>query len=128
MTTSLISVRLAIAGFMVPFLFAYQPALLMVDTTNVATNATEFPMAPIGTIITVAIISVIGVIALSAAIEGYFKTQLNVVERITLGAAALGMIIPETISTIIGSIVVVILVGLNYMKAKKETKLTPTNS
>ena len=123
MTTSLISVRLAIAGFMVPYLFAYQPALLMVDTSNVATNATEFPMAPIGTIVTVAVIAVIGVIALSAAIEGYFKTHLNVLERIILGAAALGMIIPETVSTIIGSIVVVILVGINYMKAKKETKL-----
>ena len=127
MTTSLISVRLAIAGFMVPYLFAYQPALLMVDTSNVATNATEFPMAPIGTIVTVAVIAVIGVIALSAAIEGYFKTHLNVLERIILGAAALGMIIPETVSTIIGSIVVVILVGINYMKAKKETKLIPAS-
>lgn len=127
MTTSIISVRLAIAGFMVPYLFAYQPALLMVDTSNVATNATEFPMAPIGTIVTVAVIAVIGVIALSAAIEGYFKTHLNVLERIILGAAALGMIIPETVSTIIGSIVVVILVGINYMKAKKETKLIPAS-
>jgi TRAP transporter 4TM/12TM fusion protein len=127
MTTSIISVRLAIAGFMVPYLFAYQPALLMVDTSNVATNATEFPMAPIGTIVTVAVIAVIGVIALSAAIEGYFKTHLNVLERIILGAAALGMIIPETVSTIIGSIVVVILVGINYMKAKKEIKLIPAS-
>ena len=128
MTTSLISVRLAIAGFMVPYLFAYEHALLMVDTSNIATNATEFPMAPIGTIVTVAVIAVVGVIALSAAIEGYFKTHLNVLERIILGAAALGMIIPETVSTIIGSIVVVILIGINYMRAKKETKLTPVNN
>ena len=127
MTTSLISVRLAIAGFMVPYLFAYEHALLMVDTSNVATNATEFPMAPIGTIITVAVIAIVGVIALSAAIEGYFKTHLNVVERIILGAAGLGMIIPETASTIIGSVVVILLVGLNYLKAKKENELTSAN-
>lgn len=120
MTTSLISVRLAIAGFMVPYLFAYQPALLMVDTSNVATNATEFPMAPIGTILMVAIVSIIGVIALSASIEGYFKAHLNVLSRVILGAAALGMIVPETMSTVIGSVVVAVIIGLNYMKAKKE--------
>ena len=128
MTTSLISVRLAIAGFMVPYLFAYEHALLMVDTSNVATNATEFPMAPIGTIITVAVIAIVGVIALSSAIEGYFKTHLNVLERIILGAAGLCMIIPETVSTIIGSIVVIIVVGLNYVKAKKEENLSPASN
>jgi len=121
MRTSFISVRLAIAGFIVPFLFAYQPALLMVDTTNVATNAVEFPMASIGSIILVTIIAIVGILGLSAAIEGYFSTNLNVVERIILGAASLGMIIPETYSTVIGTVVVAVIFLINFYKNKKES-------
>lgn len=120
MKTSFISVRLAIAGFMVPFLFVYQPALLMVDTTNVATNATEFPFAPIASIITVAVVAIIGVIGISASIEGYFSTHLNVVERIILGIASLGVIVPETVTTVIGIIIVVIICGMNYFKNRKD--------
>jgi TRAP transporter 4TM/12TM fusion protein len=121
MTTSFISVRLAIAGFIVPFLFVYQPALLMVDTSNVATNAVDFPLAPITTIFIVSVIAIIGVIGISAAIEGYFSTELTVLERIILGAASLGMIIPETYSTIIGSVIVGGIFMINYLKSKKQS-------
>ncbi|MGM9944658.1 MAG: TRAP transporter permease [Lysinibacillus sp.] len=126
MRTSFISVRLAIAGFMVPFLFVYQPALLMIDTTNIATNATEFSMAPIGTILLVAVTAIIGITGLSAAIEGYFSTNLGVVERVVLGAASLGMIIPETYSTIIGTVIVAVIFLLNYLKNKKNSSIPAT--
>lgn len=123
MRTSFISVRLAIAGFMVPFLFVYQPALLMIDTTNIATNTTEFSMAPISTILLVSVTAIIGITGLSAAIEGYFRTNLGVVERVVLGAASLGMIIPETYSTIIGTAIVAVIFLLNYIKNKKISSI-----
>ena len=127
MRTSFISVRLAIAGFIVPYLFVYQPALLMVDISNVATNATEFPMASIGSIVLVATIAIVGVVGLSAAIEGYFSVNLRIIERIVLGAGSLGMIVPETYSTIIGAVIVGGIFLLNYLKSKKESSVPVTN-
>ena len=94
----------------------------MIDTTDVAVNAREFALPAWTTVISIIITSVVGILALGAAVEGYFKTELNFFWRIFLGIGALGMIIPETITDIIGIILVVIALSINILKAKKENK------
>ena len=42
MRTGFQALKLSLAGFIVPFLFVYNPAMLMIDTANVAVNAREF--------------------------------------------------------------------------------------
>lgn len=124
MRTGFAALKLALAGFIIPYLFVYNPAMLMIDTTNVAVNAKEFPMAPISSIVMITITAIIGIVALSAAAEGFFKTYLNWILRIVLGIGALCLIIPETYTDIIGLVIVAIIFIFNMMSAKKNNSAT----
>src|SRR5690554_5979239 len=125
MRTGFQALKLSLAGFIVPFLFVYNPAMLMIDTTNVAVNAREFAFPAWTTIVSIIVTSVIGILALGAAVEGYFKTGLNWFWRIFMGVGALMMIIPETYTDIAGTIMVVIAVAVNVLQARKQ-KSTPS--
>lgn len=120
MRTGFTALKLSAAGFLIPYMFVYNPAMLMIDTTDIAMNAREFPVAATMDIAIITITAIIGIIGLSAAIEGYFKTNMNLLWRIALAAGALMMIIPETITDIVGIIIVGAMFALNYMKNKKE--------
>lgn len=122
MKTGFASVKLALAGFIVPYIFVYQPALLLIGTDNIAMNATEFPFASVPDIIMVAVSSIMGVIALGAAIEGYSSTKLSVWMRLLMTAGAVLLLIPETYTDIIGLVLTSVLFILNFMQAKKEIK------
>lgn len=120
MKTGFAALKLALAGFIIPYLFVYNPAMLMIDTTNVAVNAKEFPMAPITSIIIITITAIVGIIALSAAAEGFFKSRLNWILRFILFIGALCLIIPETYTDIVGSVIVVLILGYDYLRIKKQ--------
>lgn len=122
MRTGFQALKLSLAGFIVPFLFVYNPAMLMIDTANVAVNAREFAFPAWTTIVSIFFTSVVGILALGAAVEGYFKVSLNWFWRIFLGAGALCMIIPETVTDIIGIVMVVIAISINIMQAKKQNQ------
>ena len=122
MRTGFQALKLSLAGFIVPFLFVYNPAMLMIDTANVAVNAREFAFPARTTIVSIVFTSVVGILALGAAVEGYFKIGLNWFWRIFLGAGALCMIIPETVTDIIGIVMVVIAISINIMQAKKQNQ------
>ncbi len=122
MRTGFQALKLSLAGFIVPFLFVYNPAMLMIDTANVAVNAREFAFPAWTTIVSIVFTSVVGILALGAAVEGYFKVGLNWFWRIFLGAGALCMIIPETVTDIIGIVMVVIAISINIMQAKKQNQ------
>lgn len=119
MRTGFQALKLSLAGFIVPFLFVYNPAMLMIDTTNAAVNAREFAFPAWTTIVSITVTSIVGILALGAAVEGYFKTALNWFWRLFLGAGALMLIIPETITDVVGAVLVVIAIGYNIMKARK---------
>ncbi|WP_096549772.1 TRAP transporter permease [Ureibacillus thermosphaericus] len=122
MKTGFISVRLALAGFIVPYIFVYAPEMLLIDPTGLPMNATEFPFASPLDIIKVTVSSIIGVIGIGAAIEGYFKTNLNIVLRLVLAVGSLLLIIPEFYTDIIGIITVLGIFAFNTLQAKKQLK------
>lgn len=119
MKTGFQSLRLALAGFIVPFMFMYNPTMLMIDPVGLAVTAKEFPLPPIIDIITVVFTSVTGVIGLSAAVEGYFKGSMNAITRVVLAIGALLLIYPELITDVVGGIIVLSIFALN-MKANKS--------
>lgn len=121
MRTGWQSLKLSLAGFIVPFMFVYNPAMLYIDTTGLTSmNVTEFPAPPLLSIIMISITSIVGVISLGAAVEGYLKARMNIIERIILAVGALMLIIPELYTDIIGMIVVIGMVALNLQRAKKS--------
>ncbi|TDQ39985.1 TRAP transporter permease [Thiopseudomonas denitrificans] len=120
MRTGFISLRLALAGFIVPFLFVYNPAMMMIDVTGLPMNAREFPLPPVWDIISISFTSIVGIIALGAAVEGYLKTPLSPLVRLILAAGALMMIIPETYTDIAGIIVVALVAAWNWRSARQS--------
>lgn len=124
MRTGFLALRLSLAGFIVPFLFVYNPAMLMIDTTDIAVNAKEFALPAWNVILSITVSSIVGILALGAAVEGYFKTALSWFWRIFLGVGALMMIVPETMTDIIGTLMVIIAIGFNIVQARKENTVT----
>ena len=123
MKTGFLSLKLALAGFIVPFMFIYNPTMLMIDPTGLAVTAKDFPLPPILDIITVVVTSVTGVIALSSALEGYFRGDMNPLTRAILAVGALLLIYPEITTGIAGGVIVV---GIAMFNIKTSKAPTPT--
>ena len=120
MKTGFQSLKLALAGFIVPFMFVYNPAMLMLDTTDTLVTSKEFPLPSLWVIASVTATAIIGIIALSAAVEGYFKSQLNPLMRLILAAGAFMLILPEGMTDLLGIAVVGSVVAWNILQTNKE--------
>jgi len=81
--------KLAIAAFIIPYMFVLSPALLMIDT-----NAVE--------LIQIIFTSIVGMIGIGAALEGYLITRATVFERIAFLAAGLMLIYPGAVTDFAG--------------------------
>ena len=114
MKTGWQSLRLALAGFIVPFMFVYNPNMLMIDVTDAAVTARTFPLPEVWVIVSVVVTATIGVLGLSAAVEGYFKHNMVAWQRIILAIGSLMLIVPEHITDLVGVVIVGLMVWLNY--------------
>lgn len=94
--------RLGIIAFVVPFMFAYAPALLLIG------EPAEIALA--------AVTSIAGTAVLAAGIEGYLTRKMLLLERVLFIIGGLCMIWPGTITDIVGIIVIVIAVALSRRK------------
>jgi len=106
--TSLIAVRLAIVGFIIPVVFVYRPALLLFGS-------------PVEIIWALAA-STILVVCLASALEGWMLKRLNIVKRIILLGAGIALI-PPILPINIGA---VILASLVFIWQLRESR-TPNN-
>lgn len=102
MKTGLQSVKLALAGFIVPYMFVYNTSLLLLDTTALIA-------------VRVIITSIIGVFMIGVAAEGYLYGKLNYVLRAAAFAGSLLLITENVLQDFIGFAVLAAL--LIYQKA-----------
>lgn len=101
------AVKLAIAGFIIPYMFVYSPDLLIL------------PGASIVKIIPVAITAIVGVIALGATAEGFFWGPLSLLQRLLLLIGALLLIKSGLYTDILGLCLVFLVFFYQHMKSKK---------
>ena len=104
MKTGVASVKLAIAGFIVPFMFVYAPQLMLINTTLAE-----------GT--TVALTGCLGVFLIAVAVEGYFLAPVAMWLRAVATIGALMLIKPGLDTDIIGIVVMAVLYFLQRKKA-----------
>jgi TRAP-type uncharacterized transport system fused permease subunit len=97
------AVKFAAAGFIVPFFFVYNPALLF--------------SGPWQEILQAVVTGTVGVVALAAALEGYFLRVATWFERALFMAAAFLLIDPGLITDVIG----LALLGLGLLIQKLHT-------
>ena len=107
MKTAITSTKLAIGAFIVPYVFALNPALLFIDTT-------------IPEVILICVTSLIGMFAVSMALEGYLLCNMRWYERIVSIIGGLLLIYPGAITDVIGLLIVVVVVLLQYLDRKKQ--------
>ncbi|MCR4922487.1 MAG: TRAP transporter permease [Lachnospiraceae bacterium] len=112
MKTAFTASRLAIAVFIVPYVFCFDPSLLLIDTT---------PLKVVQIVIT----SLIGIFGISSGLEGYLKCQMPVLIRIILIVGGLFLIIPSLITDVIG--IGLILAGYLY-QMRAASQLEKSNS
>ncbi|MFS0824025.1 TRAP transporter permease [Bacillus sp. 1P02SD] len=102
------AVRLGIVGFIVPFMFVLEPALLL-DGSLVE-------------IILAFITAVVGVVSLSAGIIGRFQTETNVLDRTLLIISGLLLIYPHILFSSLGIIVFIFVI---ILQKKRQIPYTP---
>ena len=85
------AMRVAAAGYIVPFMFVYEPALLMVNGWD-EWHVSLFAFVS----------ATIGCMALAAGFHGYLIAALRMWERATLIVAAVLLIVPEVYSSLVG--------------------------
>lgn len=95
----------ALVAFLVPFVFVYNPELLLMGTPGEIAKAT--------------VILFFGTYLLAGAISGYMVAPLNKFNRAILFIGALCMIAPETITDIIGLVIGVYIIAAGLLKKKK---------
>jgi len=110
MKTAFTSTKLAIGAFIVPFVFALNPAMLFVDTT-------------VWEVIQICITSLVGIFGVSSALQGWLLHRMRWFERIGCLAGGLLLIYPGLITDLVGLGLVVIGLGFQLLTSRKERLL-----
>lgn len=111
MKTGLQSVKLSLAGFIVPYMFIYNTALLLIETT---------PLVAIRVTVT----AIVGVCMIGMATEGYFLSEMKWVIRILAFAGALLLITANVVQDAIGLslLAVVLLYQFHAKRVQQRSK------
>ena len=106
MKTALQATKLAIGAFIVPYIFALSPSMLLIDATVVD-------------VILIVITSLLGMASVSAALEGYLFGNLNWLQRGMCLLGGLLMIYPGLATDLVGFALTAVAVGIRLMDNKK---------
>ena len=106
MKTAFTATKLAIGAFIVPYIFALNPAMLFIETT-----AWE--------VILICITSFVGIFAVSAALEGYFLQNMPWYQRVLIAVGGLLLIYPGWVTDLIGLVMVGAILLLQLAGKKK---------
>lgn len=106
MKTGMTAVKLALAGFIVPFIYVFNPMLVLVDATPV-----RFILA--------VLTACLGVFLLGMATIGHYKVKLPVYLRALALVGALGLLVPGTVTDIAGLAIMAVIHFIQVTRAKK---------
>ena len=109
MRTALNATKLAIAAFIVPYILAMNPVMVLVDVTG--------PLQIVGIVVT----SLIGIFGVSAGLAGYFLDFMNWPQRILAIVGGLMLIDPSVTTDIIGIVLVALVLVWQMATRKKST-------
>ena len=126
MKTAVNATKLAIGAFIVPYMFIYNPAMLMIDANAL-------------TICKITLTALLGMFGISVGLEGYgfnttgflnntnvsgaVKKVFSVLERILFVAAGLCCLDPDTKTDIFGIVVIFVLVAIQILRKKQRKNI-----
>jgi TRAP transporter 4TM/12TM fusion protein len=107
MKTGVNATKLAIAAFIVPYIFAYSPALLFENVSG-WWEVTQ-----------ICISALLGIFGIAAALNGHLYKKVPWYFRLLLVAGGLGMMIPGTLTDVVGLALVALVIVVQYWSAKR---------
>ena len=110
MKTAINATKLAIAAFIVPYIFALNPSMLFIDTT---------PFQVVQIVAT----SLFGLFGVAAALNGYLYRAIPMLLRLAIAAGGLCMMIPGPVTDAIGLVVVAGIILIQRVGAKRAAKV-----
>ena len=109
MKTGINATKLAIAAFIVPYIFAYSPALLFENISG------WWEVAQI------TVSALLGIFAIAASLNGFLYRKIHWVLRLVLAIGGLGMMIPGTLTDVVGLALVAAVIVYQKLRAKKNS-------
>ena len=107
MKTALNATKLAIGAFIIPYIFVFSPAMLMINTDLMG-------------ILSISMSAIIGMFAISAALEGYVCRKESIVERILFAIAGFSCVIPGYMSDVFGFIIIGSLIAYQIIRNRAD--------
>jgi len=108
MKTGVNAARLAIAAFIVPYILAFNP-IMVLEGDIMALQ-----------IIQIVATSLIGLFGISAALNGHLFVKINPFFRILLIGGGLCMMAPDSLTDIIGVAIIIVIVAIQYLLRKRS--------
>ena len=114
MKTAFNATRLAIAAFIVPYIFAFSPVMLFEFSKGTSTAMMVVQ------IIQICVTSLLGIFGVAAALNGFLYKKINPLFRFIMAVGGLCMMIPGTVTDLIGLVLVAGICVYQYLSAKKD--------
>ena len=108
MKTGINATKLAIAAFIVPYIFAYSPAMLFVNVPSV------------WAVIQIVLSALLGIFGVAAGLEGFMLRKMNWLFRLICIGGGLGLMIPGALSDLVGLVLIGGVFAIQYVQNKKE--------
>jgi len=110
MKTAFTATKLAIGAFIVPYVFALNPAMLFINVTSV------------WEVVLIIITSLVGIFGVSASLEGWLLRRMSWVERGVCLVGGLLLIYPGIVTDLIGLALVATVVAFQFIMKKKTAE------
>ena len=108
MKTGVNATKLAIAAFIVPYVFAFSPALLFDNISGVLE------------VVQIVLTAIIGIFGVSAGLEGFVFTKTPIWQRVLLIAGGLSLIYPGLLTDVIGIGVIALMLVVQVLMRNKQ--------
>ena len=99
---------MAIAAFIVPYILAFNPVMILEGDVTVITVSV------------VVITSLVGLFGVSAGLNGHLFKKIPMALRFAIIAAGVCMMVPETVTDIVGLMVICVIIGIQFIMGKKQ--------
>src|SRR5690625_1635126 len=108
MVTGFTALKIAVAGFLVPYVLIFEPAMLL--------------EGPVTDLLPAFVTVVIGMVGLAAGLAGFLLTDTNIVERILLIASGIMLVMPDLTLSAIGGVGMILAVIMQYLQKSRPSK------
>ncbi len=107
MKTAVTASKLAVGAFIVPYIFALNPAMLFIDTS-------------VWEVIMISITSIIGMFAVSSALQGYLLKDMSWFQRILSIIGGLLLIYPGAVTDVLGFAFFAVVLVTQFVSRSKQ--------